>query len=226
MAFECVVFSNDPAVLSTMDPLLRSFSIQTSVCPNTSKAGDLLKEGNTDLIVIDLESASYTELQQQMSKAQARQKATVLAVAAMDRAVPGVHVVLRKPVTAESGLRSLKTAYSRMLQDFRKHTRFALMKSVLATDDKDRTFSLTVTNIGSGGVGVTTKQKLAIGTILSFHVGLPGLDNTISVRARVLWMREYGVAGCEFVHLPLFDTQLLHAWLDSRYRIKKPLISI
>src|SRR5512141_511701 len=140
MAFECVLLSNDPAVLSTMNPLLRSFSIQTSVCPNPSKVSELLNEGHTDLIVIDLESASYTELQQQMCKAQAKQKPTLLAVSAMDRVVPGVHVVLHKPVTAESGLRSLKTAYSRMLQDFRQHTRFALMQSVLATDESDETF--------------------------------------------------------------------------------------
>lgn len=226
MAFACVLVSNDPAVLNAMDPLLRSFSIQTSVCPNSSKVGDLLNEGDADLIVIDLESASYTELQEQLRKAQARQKPTVLGVSAMDRAVPGVHVVLQKPVTAESGLRSLKTAYTRMLRDYRKHTRFALMASVLATDEGNETFPLTITNIGAGGVGIATNERIAVGTTLSFRVGLPGLEKTISIRARVLWARQYGVAGCEFVHMPPFDTQLLHAWLDSRYRIKKPLISI
>ena len=226
MSFECVLVSNDPAVLKTMDPLLRSFSIQTSVCPNLSKVGELLNEGDTDLIVIDLESASYAELQYQTRRAQARQKPTVLGVSAMDRAVQGVHVVLPKPVTEESGLRSLKTAYSRMLRDFRKHTRFALMAPVLATDEDNGTFRLTITNIGAGGVGIATNEKIAIGTTLAFSVGLPGLDNTISIRARVLWARQYGVAGCEFVYMPPFDTQLLHAWLDSRYRIKKPLISI
>jgi hypothetical protein len=226
MAFECVLVSNDPAVLSTMDPLLHDFSIQTSVCPNPSNVGHFLDQGAADLIVIDLESASYSELLQQLGRAQAKQKPTVLAVSATDCAVGGVHVVLRKPVTTESGLRSLKSAYSRMLQDFRKHTRFALMTKVFAADEDNRTFSLTVTNIGAGGVGVTTNERLAIGSMLSFQVGLPGLDNAISIRARVLWARQYGVAGCEFVHVPPFDTHLLHAWLESRYRIKKPLISI
>lgn len=225
MAFECVMVSNDPAVLSTMDPLLHDFSIQTSVCPNPSNVGTLLDQVAADLIVIDLESASYSELLQQLGMAQSQQKPTVLAVSPTDCAVAGVHVVLRKPVTTESGLTSLKTAYSRMLRDFRKHTRFALMTPVFAADENNQKLSITVTNIGTGGVGLTTKETLAIGSTLSFKVVLPGLDNAISIRARVLWIREYGVAGCEFVHVPPFDTQLLNAWLESRYRIKKPLIS-
>jgi|SRR5579862_902181 PilZ domain-containing protein len=226
MAFECVLVSNDPALLSTMDPLLHDLSVQTSVCTNTSNVGKLLGEGAIDLVVIDLESASYSELLEELSKAQTKQKPTVLGVAATDGAVPGIHVILRKPVTPASGLRSLKNAYWRMLRDFRQHTRFALMTSVLATDEDNGTFPLTITNIGAGGVGIATNERLAIGTTLSFRVGLPGLDNTISIRARVLWARQYGVAGCQFVHMPPFDTQLLQAWLESRYRIKRPLIPI
>jgi hypothetical protein len=226
MAFECLLISNDPAVLTTMNPLLHDFSIQINACPNISNVGKLMGEGATDLLVIDLESANYSELLQELAKAQTKQKPTILAVSATDCAVPGVHIILRKPVTAESGLRSLKNAYSRMLRDFRQHTRFALMKSVLATDDDKGTLPLTITNIGAGGVGIATNERLAIGTTLSFRVELPGLDNTISIRARVLWARPYGVAGCKFVHMPPFDAQLLHAWLENRYRIKKPLIPV
>ncbi|HKV82752.1 MAG TPA: PilZ domain-containing protein [Candidatus Sulfotelmatobacter sp.] len=226
MAFECVLVSSDPAVLRTMDPLLHGFSIQTRICPNPLTIDRVLDQCAADLIVIDLESANYAGVLHRLREDRAKQKPTVLAVSVTDGAVPGVHVLLRKPVTADSGLKSLTTAYSRMLRDFRAHTRFALMKSVLASDENGRTLPLTVTNIGVGGIGVTTKEKLAIGSSLSFRLVLPELDNAISIRARVLWIRQYGVAGCEFVHIPAFDTQLLQAWLESRYRIKKPLITI
>jgi hypothetical protein len=226
MAFECLLVSSDPAVLSTMDPLLHDFSIETSVCPNSRKAGDRLGEGSTDLVVVDLETVSLGDVLEQLQASQIRQKPTLLAVSASDETVPGVDIVLRKPVTAEAGVRSLKTAYFRMLQDFRKHTRFALMSSVAATDESNRMLSLTVTNIGAGGVGLSTKEKLALGSILSFRVKLPGLETNISIQARVLWTRQYGVAGCEFVRMPPFDVHLLHAWLESRYRIKKPLIPV
>ena len=48
-----------------------------------------------------------------------------------------------------------------------------------------------VTNIGRGGVGLATKEKLEIGSIVSFAVQLPGLGNAIHIQARVLWTRQY-----------------------------------
>jgi hypothetical protein len=226
MAFECLLVSNDPAVLGTMNSILHDFSISTNVCQTSVRMEKRLAEGSTDLIVIDLDAIHSFELLQQVRESRIGRKATVLALAGDDRVVPGVHVILRKPVTAESGAKSVKVAYTRMLQDFRKHTRFALMRSVFATDEQGTKFWLTVTNIGAGGVGLTTKEQLPIGTVLSFRVALPGLGTVINVRARVLWSRQYGVAGGEFVQMPAFDLLVLHAWLESRYRIKRPLVTL
>jgi hypothetical protein len=225
MAFECLLVSHDPAVFGTMDRILQDFSIRTNVCSNSSSATDLLAEGTTDLIVIDLESEHSSELMHQIYESRMRQKPTILAVSTVDCVIPGVHVILRKPVTPESGAKSLKAAYSRMLRDYRKHTRFALMTPVLATDEKNRILAITVTNIGEAGVGLTFKEKLAIGSILSFRVQLPGLGNAIQIRARVVWNREYGASGCEFVRISPGDLLVLRAWLESKYRFKKPIDS-
>jgi CheY-like chemotaxis protein/Tfp pilus assembly protein PilZ len=218
MTFQCLLVSEDPAVFGTMDPILRDFSISTSLCPNPSSAGDLLEEGGTDLIVIDIESDGSSKLIDKICKTFMRHKPTILAIATTDCAAPGVHVVLRKPVTPESGTKSLRVAYSKMLHDYRKHTRFALMSPVIASDENERPLSVMVTNIGRGGVGLATKEKLEIGSIVSFAVQLPGLGNAIHVQARVLWTRRYGAVGCEFVHIPPGDLLILHAWLESRYR--------
>jgi hypothetical protein len=226
VAFECLFVSHDPAVFGTMDQILREFAIRTNVCPNASIAANLLTDGDTDLVVIDLESKHSSELIRQIHESSLRQKPTVLAVSTEDCAIPGVHVILRKPVTAESGARSLKAAYSRMLQDYRKHTRFALMAPVLAADENGRTFSLTVANVGEGGVGLISSEKLTIGSTLSFRVALPGLGSEICIQARVVWTRPSGAAGCEFVLLAPDDLQTLHLWLESNYRFKKTLLPV
>ena len=207
----------------TMDRILQDFSIRTNVCSNSSRVAGLLAEGNTDLIVIDLQSEDSSDVMHQICQSRTGQKPTVLAVSAMDCAIPGVHVVLRKPVTPESGAKSLKAAYSRMLQDYRKHTRFALMTTVLASDENNRTLSVIVTNIGEGGVGLTTKKKLAVGSIWSFRVPLPGLGSEVHIQARVLWTRSYGAAGCEFGTIAPGDLQVLHAWLESRLPVQEAL---
>jgi hypothetical protein len=225
MAFECLLVSHDPTVVCTMNPILRGFSIHTNVCVNPSKAADLLAESDTDLIVVDLEGEDSPGLMDQILESCRRRKPTILAVSAVDCAIPGVHVILRKPVTPGSGTKSVKTAYSRMLQDYRKHTRFAVMTPVLASDENSGTIRVTVTNIGEGGVGLTTKENLRSGSLLSFRVPLLGLAGEIQIRVRVLWTRPYGIAGCEFVRISPADLQILHAWLESKYRFEKPLIS-
>jgi PilZ domain len=226
MAFECLFVSDDPGVFWTMDRLLQDFSIHTNVYSNPSRAANFLEQGSMDLIVIDLEHEHSSEMMHQIFESRVRQKPTILAISAVDCAIPGVHVILRKPVTSESGTESLKAAYSRMLRDYRKHTRFALMTPALATDENRRTIAVTITNIGDGGVGLTSKEKLAIGSNLSLQVRLPGLESEICIQARILWTRQYGSAGCEFVHIPVGDLQTLRAWLASRYRFKKPLIPV
>jgi PilZ domain len=209
-----------------MNPILRDFAIHTNVCVTPSKAASLLAESDTDLIVLDLEGQDAAGLVDQILESCGRRKPTILAVSEVDCAIPGVHVVLRKPVTPVAGTTSVKTAYSRMLQDYRKHTRFAVMAPVLASDENNATIRMTVTNIGEGGVGLTTKENLKSGTVLSFCVPLPGLAKNIYISARVLWTRPYGIAGCEFVRIFPADLQILHAWLESRYRFEKPLISV
>ncbi len=226
MAFDCLLVSHDPALVCTIDPILQDLAISTSLCPDPRKASDILGQVSTDLVVVDLDDDNSTELVQRLCGFHFHQKPTVVGVSAADRALPGVHVFLRKPVTQESGMNSLRRAYSRMLEDFRKHTRFALMTSVEARDEIGRTIPIIVTNIGQGGVGFTTKEKVALQTVLSMRVPLSGLGSEINIRARVLWTRDYGAAGCEFVHLSDLDGHLLSAWLESKYRIKKPLVPV
>lgn len=226
LAFQCFLVSRDPAVICTLGPILQDLSVCTDVCPDPSKVVDVLGQVSTDLLVVDLEDECSMKLIGRLYESHVHQKPTILAVSTRDRAVRGVHVVLRKPVTRESGLKSLRTAYSRMLEDFRKHTRLAVMTSVLASDENNRTISVIVTNVGEGGVGLSAKETLTIGRTLSFLLPLPGLKSEIHVQARVLWTRNYGAAGCEFVHISHLDKQLLYAWLESRYRIKRPLIPV
>lgn len=229
MAFECLLVSPDPSVFCTMHQILTDFSIATNICLSASKASDLLEEGSTDLIVIDWEAESSIELVREVTQSRSRQKPTVLAVAQRDHslpALPGVHVVVKKPVTRESGTLSMRTAYTRMVHDFREHVRYAVMAPVQVTAGHKRTLSVTVTNIGEGGVGLSTKDSLSMGDILSFQLRLPGTQWDLSIQARVLWNRAYGAAGCEFTRITSADRQVLLDWIKGRCRIKKPLIDI
>jgi len=83
-----------------------------------------------------------------------------------------------------------------------------------------------ITDIGDGGVGLSSKQKLTVGDTLSFRLLLPGTDRVIYIQARVRWTRQYGAVGCEFLRIPPVDLNILHDWLTSKNQIKKPLVKL
>jgi hypothetical protein len=223
MAFECLLVTHDPGVFSTLSRLLRDLSIKTDVCLSSSKALKPLAKGSTDLIVIDWEDGVSPQLLHEIWKSSTGSTPTIVAISDHGGRLPGVHVLLRKPVTDESGRKSLKVAYSRMLQDYRRHARYALMTSVIAVDDRKRTVPLTVMDIGDGGVGLRSDEEFTAGDALSFRLLLPGAKREIYIQARVLWGRELGRIGCEFLRIPPVDMNILHDWLKLKVQVKKPL---
>jgi hypothetical protein len=225
MAFECLLVSRDPGVVCVMNKLLDNLSISTSLCLSSSKAFDQLSGGSTDLVIVDWEEDSAEFLNKARSLS-GWQKLTVVAVSSTGSRVPGADVVLRKPVTGESGAKSLKAAYSRMLYDHRRHARYALMSTVSASDDKGWFGNVTVLDIGDGGVGLSTKREFTVGETLSFRILLPGTARAIYIRARVQWTRQYGAVGCEFLSIPPVDLNILRDWLTSRNPIKKPVVQM
>ncbi|MGA2858755.1 MAG: PilZ domain-containing protein [Candidatus Sulfotelmatobacter sp.] len=222
MAFECLLVTRDAGVFSTVSRILRDLSICTDVCLSPSKALNLLAKGSTDLIVIDWEEGS-SELLHEIWKPGNWHKPTVVAISSQDRCVPCAHVALKKPLTDESSRKSLRFAYSIMLQDYRRHARYALMMSLIARDDRDRTVPVTIMDIGDGGVGLRSEQEFTVGAILSFHLLLPGANRDIYIHARVLWTREFGRVGCEFLRVPPVDLNFLQDWLKQKLQVKKPL---
>jgi CheY-like chemotaxis protein len=225
MAFECLIVSRDPGVVCVMNKALENFSISTNVCFTNTKAADQLAANGADLIIVDWEETTE-ELLRNLQHAQGRQKPTVVAVSSGDRPLPGAHLVVRKPVTGEACVQSIKVAYFRMLRDHRRFARYAVMTSVTAQDQNGRTLPITIMDIGDGGVGLMTKELLAIGDVLSFRVLLPGADRSVYIEARILWTRQYGAVGCEFLRIPPVDLSVLHEWLKLKCRVKQPLVDL
>jgi hypothetical protein len=225
MEFECLLVSQDPAVYCTINKILRNFSITVEHCLSASKASDVVNKGTHDLVVIDWEGEASSELLHAIWSLRKKKKPTMLAISD-EGAVPGAHVTLRKPITLDSGTESVKAAYSRMLLDYRLNARYAVMAHLTARDETGRSLSVTVTDLGDGGVGIRSKEPLGVGNVLSLSVHLPETSLPLHIQARVLWTREYGTAGCEIVSMPPVDREILRDWLKGRTRVKKPLISV
>jgi len=225
LAFQCLFVSSDPEVFRVVSRNLRDLSISVEICLRPSKAAELLENGNTDLVVIDWEGEESAGLMQKIWKDKKR-KPTLVAISSDDYPLAGAHIVMKKPLTPDSSAKSFKAVYQRLLIDYRRHVRHALMTPVLATTEEGRQISLTVTDIGDGGVGLASIQKLEVGETLSFRLLLPGAPREVLIHVRVLWAREFSRFGCEFLRIPPVDLMILHDWLKSKGKVKKPQIEV
>jgi hypothetical protein len=83
-----------------------------------------------------------------------------------------------------------------------------------------------ITDIGDGGLGLIAKVALIAGDILSFRLLLPDAIRSIYIQVRVLWTRDYGRVGCEFLRIPPVDLDILQGWITRKSQIKKPMVAV
>lgn len=131
LAFECLFISSDPELFRVVARILRELSISIEICLRPSRALEFLQSGNPDLVVLDWEAGDSAELVQTIRNETTKSKPTLVAISASDSRLPGAHMVIRKPMTAESGAQSFRTVYQHMLVDYRRKVRHALMTSTL-----------------------------------------------------------------------------------------------
>jgi CheY-like chemotaxis protein len=225
MAFECLLVSRDPSVVSIMDKLLGDLAISTKVLPTPATAAEYLAEGYTDLVIVDWQKDS-PEFLQHIKRSGRPQKPTVMVVSDISTPVPGTYSLLRKPITVESCVQPLKQTYSKLLQDYRQHTRCSIMRSLIARNQYGRSVPIVVENIGEGGVGLRAREFLSLRDVLSFSLLLPGTEMPLEIDVRVLWLRQYGAAGCEFVSISQADRRRLHDWVEQKCPVRKPLVEV
>ena len=221
---ECLLVSRDPGMVGMLSETLEKLAVSTDICFTASNAATRLTERRVDLVIVDWEEGA-AELLRQIEESPERRKPTVLAVSPSGDPIPGAYALIRNPVTSESCAQPLRLAYNRMLRDHRRHARYPLMSSLTATDQNHRAIPINDADIGDGGVGLVTEERLAIGDVLSFRLLLPETTRSIHAEARVQWTGN-GRAGCEFVRIPPVELLVLHDWLKGQCQIRQPLVEV
>jgi hypothetical protein len=96
-----------------------------------------------------------------------------------------------------------------MVREERRAARYAIMRRVLAKNQRGELVPITITDISEHGIGLFSKKKIDVGELLSFELALSNAMS-ITVQARLLWTRHS--LGCRFrVHVrrrPAISPQL------------------
>src|SRR5271165_2021037 len=95
MAFECLLVSSDPDLFRIVARVLRELSVSIDICLRSSKAVDALRQGSTDMVVIDWEGEDSFVLMQSIWKDWKARKPTVVAISPSDSPLPGAHIIVK-----------------------------------------------------------------------------------------------------------------------------------
>jgi len=221
MAFECVLVSKDMSVITTMNRLLSDFSISTNVCPSAADAGSLLEGRSVDLVIVDFQDDSCKDLLSKIGRTGRFQRTAVLAIADNNQFVRRADILLEKPFWTDSALKQLRMAYSKMMRDHRLRGRVPLIASANATNQNQQSVPLKITDIGYEGIGFRPQAAVAANDVLTFHLSLPDMPGSLLIKLKVLWTRNYGIAGGRFEDLAPRDVATLRDWMRRKTWVKR-----
>ena len=131
-----------------------------------------------------------------------------------------VHFLVQKPVAAEVFTRSVKAAFSTILQQkravFRHPVQIESLSASLLHEGRERTLKpVTILNLGRGGLCLSAGEMLPQGASIVVDFRLPGTQHIVRSIGTVIWTHSSWKAGVKFTHIPPLEQDRLYRWLDS-----------
>jgi hypothetical protein len=88
------------------------------------------------------------------------------------------------------------------------------------SDPNGESQQVTIVNLGPEGAFLQTKDLFPVQSQIALNFRIDSYPKEIDVIAKVLWHKraeaEYGM-GCQFVHIPLFEKNIIIDYILRRY---------
>lgn len=101
----------------------------------------------------------------------------------------------------------------------RKHPRIDVWIEVTFKSSNEFVTSY-MSNISKGGVYIQTEDPMDLGTVLALTFQLPGQENLIKIKGKVVWYNPPGGMkvpgmGVQFAEMPEEDRHILEGFLEA-----------
>jgi type IV pilus assembly protein PilZ len=101
----------------------------------------------------------------------------------------------------------------------RKHPRIDVWIEVTFKSSRELVTSY-MRNISKGGVFIQTEEPLDLGTVLALTFQLPGQENLIKIKGKVVWYNPAGGIqnsgmGVQFTEMPEEDRHILEGFIEA-----------
>jgi PilZ domain len=213
-----LLFTNDAQVLSVMNQILESFSIETEVCKELDTALDAVTHRRLDAVIVDWdEGFDPTRVVRATRKSSPNSNSTIVAMvnghSETHALLVGANFMIHKPTDIEQARRCMRAAYGTMLQNRRRAARVPVDIGVVARVAELGEIQARISDLSVGGLALHCNRPLPINREVLTQFSLPGTTGVIHAAGRVVNANATGRAGIRFSFVPEEDRNLLENWL-------------
>jgi hypothetical protein len=213
-----LLFTGDRSVISTMNPILDSFAIETEICDRLDTALDTVTHRRLDAVIVDWDTAADpTRVVRAARKSSPNSNSTIVAMvsegAETHALLVGANFMIHKSENVDSAKRLMRAAYGTMLQNRRRAARVPVDIPVVARVSELGTINAKISDLSVGGLALQSNQMLPIDREVLAQFWLPGRDCVIHASGRVVNANAAGRAGVKFSFIPEEDLGHLENWL-------------
>jgi CheY-like chemotaxis protein len=225
--FSCLIVSIDPNTIREIANSATELAIFIHEWNGFADLASLLNHRKFEAVVIDYRIANEMagEAIRLVRQSASNKSAVVLAITESDQQITsafagGANLTIKRPLTHDSILKTLKLAYGSMIRERRRYFRCVITVPANIEQD-DVAVSCQTINISEGGMAVIHGGELRPDNkgIVRFH--LPDLKHQCIAEAIVRWAKT-GMAGIQYVSLTSQHKAELQAWLAQRLEEQLP----
>jgi hypothetical protein len=220
-----LLLCNDAQALIPIERTFEDYGIPALFCPNSNAAQDSLNRRKFDLLVLDFDEPGANELVD-FQAMDARGVPSVIIALAEDPDIlkrmlsRRVHFTIRKPVTGNVMVHTLKAAYSMIVTEkrisFRHSVRIKADASILDRRERQTLGPSIIRDVSHTGLRLQTESIVARDSTIFVDFELPDEGEQIHTIGKVIWSTAQGHVGIQFRFIAPLELRSLRSWLGAR----------
>jgi hypothetical protein len=213
-----LLFTNDTQVLSVMNQILESFSIDTEVCRELAPALDAVTHRRLDAVIVDWDGEfDPSRIVRATRKSSPNSNSIIVAMVNRNREthalLVGANFMIHKPADIDQARRCMRAAYGTMIQNRRRAARVAVNIPVVARIAEVGEIEARISDLSVGGLALQCVRPVQANREMLTQFSLPGNSEVIHTTGRIVNADANGRAGVRFSFITEEHRTLLERWL-------------
>jgi CheY-like chemotaxis protein len=221
MGLECLIVTEDPALLAEMRATLEPRGVSLQFRRDAESAAELASRVHLDGLVVDCEVSGCATALHQVRDSRANQQTLILAVVnaslkEREAIELGADFALGKPIQRIRLNNILELAIPKMEREHRRYFRFEVDLPVRFCDQLGQSFVRgSIQNISEGGLAIKLHDPVKLKGVVSLEFDLPSVEPQLfHGKAEIVWNDSFAM-GLRFLYIEKEAAACFRSWLNS-----------